>query len=82
MFSLQYQSVVRDSRSEKGGPIVVETSKALVAGSANRWKHCAEMVARITKVNTDRPTGFMLIQDIPCRPHVRDQTELDINVSQ
>ena len=81
MFLLQCQSVVRDNRSEKGGPIVVETSKALVAGSVNRWEHCAEMVERITKVNTDRPTKFVLVQNIPYRPHVRDRTELNINVS-
>lgn len=80
MFSLKYESVVRDNRGEKGGQIVVETSKALVAGPADRWEHDAEMMGRIAKVNTSRATRFVLVQNIPCRLHVRDQTELDINV--
>jgi hypothetical protein len=85
MFSQQsrYQSVVRDNRGEKGkgGPIVAGTSKALVAGPAGRWEHGAEMVGRIAKMNTGRPTRFVLVQNITCRLHVRDQTELDINDS-
>ena len=72
MFSLKYQSVVRDNRGEKGGQIVMETSKALVAGPADRWEHGAEMVRRIAKMNTGRATRFVLVQDIPCRLHVRD----------